>query len=108
MSRPCCGSASVSGKYRKLSLLLQSGGHGFESEPQERARLKLDAEGHNGIGCVFQPQAEGTLVPRAKVASAAADRDQAIAARLHPFEHQQILLLVVDIAALGAAAPLLQ
>src|ERR1019366_6665106 len=84
--------------------------HGFEGEPQERARLDLEADRHDRIGSLLQPQAEERFVTRMEVADLAADRQQALAvtACLRPIEFQLVLLLVVDIPAHGAAGALLQ
>src|ERR1035441_3243332 len=78
--------------------------HGFEGEPQERTRLDLEADRHEGIGSLLQPQAEERFVTRAEVADLATDRQQAlaIAACLRPIEVQLVLLLVVNIPAHGA------
>src|ERR1017187_9785174 len=79
--------------------------HGFEGEPQERTRLDLEADRHDGIGSLLQPQAEEAFVTRAEVADLAAHRQQALAvtACLRRIEFQLVLLLVVDIPAHGAA-----
>src|ERR1035438_5214128 len=84
--------------------------HGFEGEPQERTRLDLEADRHEGIGSLLQPQAEEGFVTRAEVADLAADRQQAlaIAACLRPIEFQLVLLLVVNVPAHGTAGALLQ
>src|ERR1035438_861798 len=84
--------------------------HGFEGEPQERTRLDLEADRHDGVGSLFQPQAEEGFVTRAEVADLATDRQQAlaVAACLWRIEFQRILLLVVNIPAHGTAGALLQ
>src|ERR1017187_9973953 len=84
--------------------------HGFEGEPQERTRLDLEADRHDGIGSLLQPQAKESFVSRAKGADLAADRQQAlaVAACLRRIEFHLVLLLVVDIPAHGAAGTLLQ
>src|ERR1035438_8224353 len=92
------------------STLPRSPRHGLEGEPQERARLDLEAYRHDGIGSPLQPQAEDGFVTRAEVADLAAHRQQAlaVAACLRRIEFQQVLLLVVEIPAHGAAGTLLQ
>jgi len=41
--------------------------YSLESEPQERARLKFEADRYDGCGCLVQPQAKGGFVTRAEV-----------------------------------------
>ena len=88
----------------------RSGRHCFKSKAQKRARLKLDADGNDGIGPVGQPEPEGGFTTRAEVADLAAERQEvfAVAACLRHVEFEQVLLLVVDIPAHGAPLALLQ